>query len=102
MIFELRIYRLHPGTRPAFVRQFRRARRFMSKYGVTFVAAWETDRDDEFAWMRAFPNRKAREKAIEAYYGSPEWLRIVDDLRPMIRRREVRVMDKVNDKGSLL
>ena len=102
MIFELRIYRLHPGKRPAFVRQFRRARRFMSKYGVTFVAAWETDREDEFAWMRSFPSRKARDEAIEAYYNSPEWLRIVDDLRPMIRRREVRVMDKITDKGSLL
>ena len=52
--------------------------------------------------MRAFPSRKARDEAIDAYYNSPEWLRIVDDLRPMIRRREVRVMDKVTDKGSLL
>jgi hypothetical protein len=29
-------------------------------------------------------------------------MRIVDDLRPMIRRREVRVMNKVTDRGSLL
>jgi rRNA maturation protein Rpf1 len=102
MIYELRIYRLHPGKRPAFVKQFRKARKFMKKYGVTFVAAWETDRDDEFAWMRSFASHKARDKAIEAYYSSPEWMRIVDDLRPMIRRREVRVMNKVTDRGSLL
>ena len=50
------------------------------------------DRDDEFIWIRAFPNAKARDKAIEAYYGSPEWAKIVDQIRPLIRRREVRVM----------
>ena len=95
MIYELRIYRFHKGAdnKKNFRAGFAKARRFMSKYGVTFVAAWENpDRDDEFIWIRAFPNAKARDKAIEAYYGSPEWARIVDQIRPLIRRREVRVM----------
>ena len=95
MIYELRIYRFHEGAdnKKKFRTGFAKARRFMSKYGVTFVAAWENpDRDDEFIWIRAFPNAKARDKAIEAYYGSPEWAKIVDQIRPLIRRREVRVM----------
>ena len=55
--------------------------------------AWENkDRDDEFVWMRSFPNSKMRDKAIDAYYSSPEWLKIVDQIRPTIRRREVRIM----------
>ena len=45
-----------------------------------------------FIWIRAFPNAKARDKAIDAYYGSPEWAKIVDEIRPLIKRREVRVM----------
>ena len=93
MIYELRIYRFHPGKKKTFLDEFKKARRFMAKYGVTFVAAWENpDRDDEFVWLRSFPNAKARDKAIEAYYGSPEWEKIVGKLRPTIRRREVRVM----------
>lgn len=96
MIEELRIYRFHPGQKKAFLKEFRKARRFMEKYGVTFVSAWENpDRDDEFIWMRSFVDAKAREKAIEAYYSSPEWLKIVDRIRPTIRRREVRVMKEL-------
>ncbi len=93
MIYELRIYRFHAGKKKVFLDEFKKAKRFMAKYGVTFVAAWENpDRDDEFIWLRSFANAKARDQAIEAYYGSPEWAKIVGTLRPTIRRREVRIM----------
>ena len=93
MIYELRIYRFHEEQKSVFLREFKEAKRFMAQYGVTFVAAWENpDRDDEFIWLRSFANKKARDKAIEAYYSSPEWAKIVDTLRPTIRRREVRIM----------
>jgi hypothetical protein len=93
MIHELRIYRFHEGQKKVFLKEFKKAKSFMAKYGITFVAAWEnTERDDEFTWIRSFANKKARDKAIEAYYGSPEWAKIVDTLRPTIRRREVRLM----------
>jgi hypothetical protein len=93
MIHELRIYRFHPGKKKVFLAEFKKAKIFMKKYGITFVAAWENpDREDEFIWIRSFANAKARDKAIEAYYGSPEWNKIVGILRPTIRRREVRVM----------
>ena len=102
MIHELRIYRFHPGKKATFLREFRKARSFTAKYGVTFVAAWESDREDEFVWLRSFVNGKARDKAIDAYYSSPEWLKIVDTLRPTIRRREVRILKGVKLPGSQL
>ena len=93
MIYELRIYRFHPGQKETFLEEFKRARRFMKKYGITFVAAWENlEREDEFIWMRSFSTSKARAEALEAYYHSPEWNKIVDRLRPTIKRREVRIM----------
>jgi hypothetical protein len=93
MIYELRIYRFHPGLKPTFLRYFKVARTFMEKYGVTFVTAWENlEREDEFIWIRSFPSVKRRQKAIDAYYGSPEWLKIVGKIRPTIKRREVRLM----------
>ena len=95
MIQELRIYRLHPGKLRAFLTQFKQAKRFMKKYGITFEDAWvNPDREDEFVWMRSFASARARECAIEAYYGSPEWLAIVGRIRPLIRRREVRVLKR--------
>ncbi|HCL31558.1 MAG TPA: hypothetical protein DIC52_24415 [Candidatus Latescibacteria bacterium] len=102
MIHELRIYKLHKGKQAAFVREFRKAKSFMAKYGITFVGAWESDRPDEFTWIRAFKDEKARDKAIELYYASPEWLKIVGTLRPMIQRRTVRVMKSLKLPGSKL
>jgi hypothetical protein len=93
MIYELRIYRLHPNKKKQFLRGFKKSTGFMRKYGITFIAAWErVDRADEFIWVRAFPSIKAREKATRTFYSSPEWLVLVDMLRPAIRRREVRLM----------
>ena len=93
MIYELRIYRFHPNRKKTFLGGFKRAKRFMKKYGIQFVSAWESlDREDEFIWIRSFPSLKAREKATRDYYNSPEWLKIVHLLRPTIRRREVRIM----------
>lgn len=95
MIQELRIYRLHAGKMTAFLTQFKKAKRFMKKYGVTFEDAWiNTERKDEFVWVRSFSSTSARDKAIEAYYSSPEWLAIVGRIRPLIRRREVRLLKR--------
>jgi hypothetical protein len=52
--------------------------------------------------LRSFANTKARDAAIEAYYSSPEWLKIVGTLRPTIRRREIRLLKGVKLPGSLL
>jgi hypothetical protein len=100
MIYELRIYRFHKGKKKKFLVGFRKAKTFMKKYGINFVAAFENpDRDDEFVWIRSFRDNKARDKAIEAFYGSPEWSRVVHQIRPNIRRREVRVLKALAGSG---
>jgi hypothetical protein len=92
MIYELRIYRLHRKKKKGFLRGFRKSTTFMQKYGIILVGAWENKDRDEFVWLRSFPSLEAREKAIRAFYDSPEWLAIVEQLRSAIRRREVRLM----------
>jgi len=93
MIFELRIYRFHPGKKQQFLKAFRRARRFMDKYGMTFVAAWENrDRDDEFLWLRSFSSMTARDRSLQMYYGSQEWRRIDRVIRAPIKSRQVRIL----------
>jgi hypothetical protein len=94
MIYELRIYRFHPSKKREFLKGFRKAKAFMEKYGITFVAAWENcERNDEFIWIRAFPSMRAREVSTSNYYNSPEWLKIVDTMRPAVRHRVVRIMN---------
>jgi len=93
MLYELRIYRFHRGQKKSFLGGFKKAKTFMRKYGITFVAAWENPaRANEFIWIRSFPSIEAREKAVYSYYNSPEWPKIVNVLRPTIKRREVRIM----------
>ena len=95
MIHELRIYRLHAGKLTAFLAQFKKAKRFMKKYGVTFGDSWvNPDRKDEFVWTRTFSSTATRDKAIAAYYGGPEWQALVGRIRPLIRRREVRLLKR--------
>jgi hypothetical protein len=97
MIRELRIYRFVPGKKQEFLRLFRRARTFMSKYGITFDSAWENpDREDEFLWMRSFADQQARDAAIRDYYMSPEWLEIEAQIKATVRRREVRLLHELS------
>ena len=100
MIYELRIYRFHKEKKKNFLAGFRKAKTFMKKYGINFVAAFENpDRDDEFVWIRSFRDNRVRDKAIEAFYSSPEWLKVVHQIRPNIRRREVRVLKALPNSG---
>ena len=100
MIYELRIYRFHKGKKKKFLAGFRKAKTFMKKYGINFVAAFENpDRDDAFVWIRSFRDNRVRDKAIEAFYSSPEWLKVVHQIRPNIRRREVRVLKALPNSG---
>ena len=99
MIYEMRIYRLREGTKKTFLRGFKKATGIMGKYGMTFVTAWEnTERPDEFIWVRSFANAGEREKSMEGFYGGPEWARISAAIRAgcdgvwPVRRREVRIM----------
>ena len=102
MIYELRIYRFHKGKKKKFLAGFRKARTFMKKYGIKFVAAFENpDRDDEFVWLRSFRDHKARNNAIDLFYSSPEWLKIVHEIRPNIRRREVRILKALPNSGLM-
>ena len=85
MIYELRIYRFHKGAdnKKKFRAGFAKARRFMSKYGVTFVARvgkipTATTSSSGFA---PFPTPRPATRPFEAYYGSPEWAKIVDQIR---------------------
>jgi hypothetical protein len=74
-VVELRQYTLHPGQRDTLIEIF--DREFVEAQeatGMTVVAQFrDIDRPDVFAWLRAFPNMRARAASLHAFYDGPVW-----------------------------
>jgi quinol monooxygenase YgiN len=75
MIYELRQYTLHPGTRDTLIDLFER--HFVpgqEAVGIR-VPAWFRDLGDpnRFIWFRAFTDMPARAEALAAFYDGPIW-----------------------------
>jgi hypothetical protein len=76
MLLELRVYTLKPGSRPAFQQRFEeQILPMLERFGVEVVAAAPSLHDaDSFCLIRAFPSLQERERQLERFYGSEEWL----------------------------
>lgn len=76
MLLELRVYTLKPGTRPAFQQRFEeQILPMLQRFGVKVVAAAPSLHDaDSFCLVRAFPSIEERERQLERFYGSEEWV----------------------------
>ena len=72
---ELRQYTLHPGQREVLIELFDRA--FVEPQeaqGLRVLGQFcDTDRPDQFVWLRGFADMAARQRALEAFYGGPVW-----------------------------
>ena len=76
MVLELRVYTLKAGTRPAFRQRFeQQILPMLERFEVKVVAAGPSLHDaDSFCLVRAFPSVEERERQLEEFYGSEEWL----------------------------
>lgn len=74
-IFELRRYRLRPGTRETLITLF--DRQFVEPQealGMRVVAEFrDLDDPDAFVWIRSFADMDSRTKALRAFYNGPVW-----------------------------
>jgi NIPSNAP len=75
-VFELRQYRLNPGTRDTLVRLFEE--HFSEEHDRSGMRVLGQFRDladpDRFVWLRGFTDMTVRTRALEAFYTSPVWL----------------------------
>ncbi len=80
-ILELRVFRLHAGTRERFHELFTTgARPMLERYGVTVVDAGPSALDETgYYVIRAFPSVEDRAETLRRYYGSEEWLTRFDE-----------------------
>lgn len=75
-VVELRIYKLKPGAAGAFADRFReQIAPMLGRHGIELVHFGPSLADpDSFCLIRAFPSVEQRQAALDAFYGSREWL----------------------------
>ena len=74
-IVEIRTYRLHPGSGPAYERLFTEvATPMLTSHGIDVVAFGQSKGDaDGYYLIRAFDDLDHRTRSEDAFYGSAEW-----------------------------
>lgn len=79
-VLELRLYRLHPGTRDRFHEIFvTGALPMLTRFGVDVVDHGPSVLDDTgYYLVRAFPSMESRAEMLARFYGSEEWLTTYD------------------------
>lgn len=76
MIHQLRIYEIFDHNKQAFHDRFRdHAMRIMESHGFDFVNVWETTSSGRTscAYLLAWPNQEAMEKAWASFRDDQEW-----------------------------
>ena len=78
MIYELRIYTVHPGRMDALQQRFRdHSCRLFERHGMTNIGYWTNvigGRSDELWYMLGYEDLAARERAWAAFRTDPEWV----------------------------
>jgi hypothetical protein len=95
-IFELRIYKTHPGRLDALNKRFREHTcRLFEKHGIELVGFWVPTEGEEskdtLYYIVAFPSREAQEKAWKAFRADPVWTKAKADSEkdgPIVQKLE--------------
>ncbi len=99
MIYELRIYRAHPGKMGALMARFRdHTCSLFEKHGIKNVGYWTNTiggRSDELWYMVAYEDLAQRERAWTAFREDEDWQRVRTDSErdgPLVHHIENRIM----------
>ncbi len=79
MIYELRIYHVMPGRMEDINRRFRdHTLKLFARHGIKVVGFWQTvvGESDELIYVTAFEDMNARQRAMDAFAGDPEWQKV--------------------------
>jgi len=94
MFYELRQYRLRPGTRDRWVAlMHERIVPFQKRQGMVIVGCFTVPDDpDAFVWIRRFDDEVQRQQQYDAVYKSTEWL---ETIKPQIDEMLIRELMQV-------
>ena len=99
MIYELRIYRAHPGKMGALLKRFRdHTMELFEQHGIHNVGYWLNSvggRNDELWYIVSFDDYGQREQAWAAFASDPEWQAIraaSEEDGPIVHHIENRIL----------
>ena len=101
MLYELRVYHMHPGRLPAIHRRFREVTLgLFQKHGIHVCDFFEDAGGAEtIYYVCAFENRQRRDAAFAAFSADPEWQAAFaashEDGGPIVERVESFFMNRV-------
>ncbi|MGH3816012.1 MAG: NIPSNAP family protein [Pseudonocardiaceae bacterium] len=74
-LLEMRLFKVHPGTRAEFDRISREGTiPMMRRYGINVIAFGPSlNNDDGYFLLRAFPSEQERVRQSQAIYATAEW-----------------------------
>ncbi|MEI7811572.1 MAG: NIPSNAP family protein [Ignavibacteria bacterium] len=105
MFFELRQYRLKPGTRDKWIKLMEEEIiPFQTSKGIEVVASFiDLEDPDLYIWIRKFKNDEEKERLYKAVYESAEWLDVIKPKSDeIILRKEIKVNKIEATSASLL
>lgn len=75
MLYELRVYHMHPGRLPAIHKRFSAVTMdLFRKHGIHVCDFWtDADGAERIYYMCSFADRAARDAAFDAFGADPEW-----------------------------
>jgi hypothetical protein len=101
MLYELRIYYMHPGRLPAINRRFKdNTLELFTRHNIKVCDFFEdADGAEKIYYICAFNDREERDRAFDAFKADPEWQAAYkashEDGGPIVDRIESFFMNRV-------
>ena len=95
MLFELRLYRMRPGQRDAWVTFMEEEIiPFQASKGMVIVGSFVGEQDqDQYVWIRRFENEEERVAQYAAVYESDHWKNnLLPRVTELIDREQIQVI----------
>ncbi len=93
MTSQLRMYTINRGMMDQWVNLFTETLVPMQEqHGIKIEGMWVSDDGTQFIWIRSFTNAEDVKAKEAAFYGSPEWITVMDHARSHIARTVVQTM----------
>ena len=74
MLYELRIYHMHPGRLPAIHKRFKDVTlTLFKKHGIRVCDFYEVVDHETICYICAFSDHQARDDAFKSFVADPEW-----------------------------
>ncbi len=80
MIYELRIYHIHPGKMSAIHQRFEsHTLALFKKHGMDVMDFWEDITENRIYYTMEHPDLESRNQRFSAFIKDPEWIRVKEE-----------------------